>query len=103
MPPVGIAGNFGSGVSPIVADGTVVLVRDDVKDAKIIALDLATGSPKWETKRQSPTSYSTPVVWETPRPRGSGRRACADDRLRPDQRHDSGSSTPCRQAASRRQ
>jgi outer membrane protein assembly factor BamB len=69
MPPTAIAGNFGSGVSPIIAGDTVVLVRDDVKDAKIIALDLVTGSPRWETKRQSPTSYSTPVVWDTPRGR----------------------------------
>jgi outer membrane protein assembly factor BamB len=29
-------------------------------------VDLATGSPKWEKKRQSPISYSTPVLWDTP-------------------------------------
>ncbi len=59
-------GNFGSGTSPVLADGTVVLVRDESKDPKIIAVDAATGSIKWETKRQSRVSYSTPVVWDTP-------------------------------------
>jgi outer membrane protein assembly factor BamB len=66
MPPARVAGDFGSGVSPIIADGTAVLVRDQVKDAKIVAIDVATGSPRWEKQRQSPASYSTPVVWDTP-------------------------------------
>ncbi len=66
MPPAVTAGDFGSGVSPIIADGIVVLVRDEKKDAKILTLDAASGSPKWEQKRLSPASYSTPVVWDTP-------------------------------------
>jgi len=66
LPPAVTAGEFGSGVSPIIVDGAVVLVRDEMKDPKIIALDAATGSLKWETKRLSRTSYCTPIVWETP-------------------------------------
>jgi outer membrane protein assembly factor BamB len=66
MPPAVTAGGFGSGVSPILADGSVILVRDETKDPKILALDAATGSLKWEKKRQSPASYSTPVLWDTP-------------------------------------
>ena len=62
----GTPGNFGSGVSPILADGIVVLVRDEMKDSKILALDAATGTLRWEKKRQSPVSYCTPVVWDTP-------------------------------------
>src|SRR5687767_7869012 len=52
MPTAQTGGEFGTGVSPIIADGVVVLVRDDMKGSKIIAVDAATGSPKWETKRQ---------------------------------------------------
>jgi outer membrane protein assembly factor BamB len=66
MPAAGTAGDFGSGVSPILADGMVVLVRDQMKDSRIFALDAASGSLHWEKKRQSPASYSTPVVWDTP-------------------------------------
>ena len=66
LPPASVAGDFGSGVSPIIADNLVVLARDETKDPKIIALDAKTGEKKWETKRQSMTSYSTPVVWDTP-------------------------------------
>ena len=66
MPTAATAGDFGTGTSPILADGLVVLVRDEMKDSKILALDAATGSLKWEKKRQSPVSYGTPVVWDTP-------------------------------------
>jgi len=41
-------------------------VRDELKGSKIIALDAATGKPKWQKARLSPASYSTPVVWDTP-------------------------------------
>lgn len=66
LPTVEILGKFGSGVSPIIADGLVILVRDATKDSKIMAVDLATGKPKWEKKRLSTVSYGTPVVWDTP-------------------------------------
>lgn len=66
LPPAATAGNFGSGVSPIVSDETVILVRDQPKGSKIYAVDLATGEIRWEKDRTSPASYSTPVVWNTP-------------------------------------
>ncbi|HVJ81024.1 MAG TPA: PQQ-binding-like beta-propeller repeat protein [Planctomycetia bacterium] len=55
---------FGSGVSPIVADGLALLVRDQFKDAKIVALDVVTGKVKWEKPRQTATAYCTPVTWD---------------------------------------
>jgi outer membrane protein assembly factor BamB len=66
MPAAATGGDFGSGVSPIVAEGVVILVRDELKNARIIALDASTGSLLWETKRQSPMSFSSPVVWDVP-------------------------------------
>ncbi|HVC95632.1 MAG TPA: PQQ-binding-like beta-propeller repeat protein [Pirellulales bacterium] len=67
MPTAVTGGGFGSGVSPIFAEGAVVLVRDETKDPKIVALDAATGSLKWEQKRTSTASWCTPVVWDTPK------------------------------------
>ncbi len=66
MPPAATGGDFGTGVSPIIADGAVFLVRDEMKGSKILALDAATGARQWEQKRISPSSWGTPVVWETP-------------------------------------
>ena len=65
MPTAVTAGNFGTGSSPLVTAGTVVIVRDELMGSKIIALDAVTGKPKWQKARLSPASYSTPVVWET--------------------------------------
>jgi len=67
MLPAATGGDFGTGVSPIIADGLVVLVRDEMKDSKIIVLDATTGLRKWEQARLPATSYCTPVVWDTPR------------------------------------
>jgi outer membrane protein assembly factor BamB len=66
LPKAHTGGDFGSGVSPIIADGVVILVRDTPTDSRILAVNAVSGSLLWETKRRSPTSYSTPVVWETP-------------------------------------
>ncbi|HEX9284332.1 MAG TPA: PQQ-binding-like beta-propeller repeat protein, partial [Nitrospirales bacterium] len=66
MAPAVTAGDFGSGVSPIIVDGTVVLVRDQTKEPQIFALDASTGSLKWQKPRLSHVSYCTPVVWDTP-------------------------------------
>lgn len=66
LPTAQMFGGFGSGVSPIIADGTVILLRDVMNDAKIMAIDLTTGKPKWEKKRLSKLSYGTPVILSTP-------------------------------------
>jgi outer membrane protein assembly factor BamB len=66
LPTAETMAGFGTGVSPVIADGLVILARDVVKGSKIIAVDLATGKPKWEKKRDSFTSYSTPAIWDTP-------------------------------------
>ena len=66
MEPAATAGDFGTGTSPVIAGGAVVVVRDEPKGSMILAVDLLTGQRVWETKRQSPVSYGTPVVWDTP-------------------------------------
>ena len=58
--------DFGSGVSPILADGLVVLVRDENKNSKILAVDAVTGRLRWERQRESRSSFCTPVACDTP-------------------------------------
>jgi outer membrane protein assembly factor BamB len=64
MPTAVTAADFGTGTSPTLSNGAVVVVRDDTKGSKIIAVDVESGSLKWEKKRTSPASYSTPIVWD---------------------------------------
>jgi outer membrane protein assembly factor BamB len=66
MPTAMTIAGFGTGNSPIIVDGTVILVREEIKEPKIIALDLATGQSKWEKKRESNSAFSTPTIWDTP-------------------------------------
>jgi len=65
MPIARTYGGFGSGTSPMIAGDRVILNRDVVDGAAIIALDRKTGRKLWETPRpDSPTSYSTAILWE---------------------------------------
>jgi outer membrane protein assembly factor BamB len=65
MPAAQTAGGFGSGTSPIIVGKKVILNRDQQANSVIMAFDLDTGKKLWETGRPgSPTSYSTPVVWQ---------------------------------------
>jgi outer membrane protein assembly factor BamB len=66
MPPAATIADFGTGVSPILADGVVVLLHDELKNPKIIALDAVTGKLRWEMKRESRSGFGTPAVWNTP-------------------------------------
>jgi outer membrane protein assembly factor BamB len=55
---------FGTGASPILADGKVILVRDQDVGSHLLALDAATGAEVWRTDRpQFRRSFSTPLLW----------------------------------------
>lgn len=58
---------FGTGTSPVLVDGLVILVRDLAKNSQMVALSVASGKPVWQVKRPSAlTGYGTPVVWDRP-------------------------------------
>ena len=55
---------FGSGGSPVVCDGKVLLNRDADKDSELLALDSRTGKIKWRVARPDfRMSWSTPAIW----------------------------------------
>jgi len=60
-----ISGNgFGSGSSLAVDDGKVIVQFDnDGEESFVAALDTKTGTEIWKSKRDSRTSWSTPLVW----------------------------------------
>jgi outer membrane protein assembly factor BamB len=66
MEPAQTVAGFGTGNSPVIVDGLVILDREELKQPKIIAIDLATGNLKWEKKRESNSAFSTPAIWSTP-------------------------------------
>jgi outer membrane protein assembly factor BamB len=65
LPRAETAGGFGTGSSPTLAHGLVVLNRDMQKDCSILAVDLKTGKRAWETPRpDAQQSYSSTMVWK---------------------------------------
>ena len=65
LPMAQTAADFGTGVSPILVDGLVILQRDEMKEAKLLAINAGNGSLLWEKKRPTATSYGTPTLWDT--------------------------------------
>jgi len=64
LPVAQTAGGFGSGGSPLIANGLVIVNRDQVKESSLLAVDLRTGEKVWEAPRPDVTqSFGTPILW----------------------------------------
>jgi outer membrane protein assembly factor BamB len=60
---------YGMSASPIIADGLVIQLIDQLKGSYLVALDRATGRVRWKADRPAATiGYATPMVFR----RGSG-------------------------------
>lgn len=56
--------DFGTGTSPILVDGKVILLRDQDVGSFLLALDARTGKPAWKTERPGLfRGHSTPFLW----------------------------------------
>jgi outer membrane protein assembly factor BamB len=55
---------FGEGSSPTLVDDMIIVPWDHEGQSILFALDKATGKSIWETKRDEPTCWSTPLVVE---------------------------------------
>lgn len=56
--------SFGEASSPVVAQGRVVLVRDNEDQSQILVLDAATGQLQWKADRKEVSAWATPLVTE---------------------------------------
>jgi len=56
--------HFGEGSSPTMHGDTIIVPWDHEGASKIIALNKADGKNRWETPRDEPTSWDTPLVVE---------------------------------------
>jgi outer membrane protein assembly factor BamB len=65
LPVAQTSGGFGSGASPVIVDGLVIVNRDQVRGCSLLAVDLKTGQKAWETQRPDVTqSFGTPIFWK---------------------------------------
>jgi outer membrane protein assembly factor BamB len=64
LPVAQTTGGFGSGASPMLAGGLVIVNRDQARGCSLLAVDLKTGEKVWETPRPDVTqSFGTPIFW----------------------------------------
>jgi len=54
----------GFGVSLIVHDGLVIVPNEQEGKSMLVAFDRDSGKERWQVKRRSKTTYSTPCVWK---------------------------------------
>ncbi len=55
---------YGAAASPVVQGDQVIFVYDNDEESYIMALDSATGQPRWKTSRDETTTWATPLVWQ---------------------------------------
>ncbi len=58
-----MAGDWGTGSSPILYDGSLYLQVDNEEDSFLVALDPGTGDERWRVARDEVSSWSTPMIW----------------------------------------
>ena len=56
--------SFGEGASPTLAGDKIIVPWDHEGQSYVYALNKATGEPIWETKRDEPSNWATPLVVE---------------------------------------
>lgn len=65
LPRAETAGGFGSGASPTLAGGLVLLNRDLLRGCSLLAVDVQTGKQVWETPRPDVTqSFGSAITWK---------------------------------------
>jgi hypothetical protein len=58
--------DYGAAASPVLCDGLVVLVYDNMEDRYIAAVDAQTGEQRWRTARPARAVLGTRSTWATP-------------------------------------
>ncbi len=58
---------YGMGASPIVHEGTILLVCDQRTRSYLLAVEAATGREQWRVDRpEAASSHATPIIWTSP-------------------------------------
>lgn len=55
--------SHGSGVSPILHEGMVIVPHEHEGDSSLVALDCRSGETRWRIARDTKTTYTTPCVY----------------------------------------
>jgi outer membrane protein assembly factor BamB len=56
--------DFGEAVTPVICQGSLIVVHDQMDQSFIVALDAETGKTKWRVERDELAGWSTPLIVE---------------------------------------
>src|ERR1700722_13189160 len=58
--------NYGAAASPVVCDGQVLLLYDNMEQSYLASFDAKTGNQLWRTERAQGSTWASPFVWKIP-------------------------------------
>jgi len=56
--------NYGAAASPVVYDGQVIVLYDNLEDSYLASFDGETGKQLWRTEREESSTWATPFIWK---------------------------------------
>ena len=56
--------DYGAAASPVVHDGQVFVVYDNLEKSWIASFDAKTGKERWKRERNETHSWATPLIWQ---------------------------------------
>lgn len=59
--------DYGAAASPIVHDGQVIVLYDNIEESYIASFDCETGNQLWRTEREESSTWATPFIWKNER------------------------------------
>jgi outer membrane protein assembly factor BamB len=58
--------NYGAAASPVVCDGQVLLLYDNMEQSYLASFDAKTGNQLWRTERAEGSTWASPFIWKNP-------------------------------------
>ena len=58
--------NYGAAASPVVHDGQVLLLYDNMQQSYLASFDAKTGKQLWRTERAEGSTWASPFIWKNP-------------------------------------
>jgi outer membrane protein assembly factor BamB len=55
---------WGTGASPVLSKGRLIIVNDNEEKSFLLALDAKTGKELWKVERDEKSNWATPFIWE---------------------------------------
>jgi outer membrane protein assembly factor BamB len=55
---------YGTASSPVLHESRLYILKDNEEESYLIAMDKTTGGEIWRVKRDEPTTWSTPYIWQ---------------------------------------